>query len=164
MPSFMIRYTSGYHSITMVAYEEVLRSHWFLRCSGSGPALAGCAPCLRSALDNLKQMTHGGQNAEAYWAPDGKRLIFQSTRDGIECDQQYIMNADGSDMHMVSTGKGVTTCGYFLPDNKHILYASTHEAAPRARRGRIAARATCGRSIRASISTWPTTTARSSRS
>lgn len=80
-------------------------------------------------LDNLKQLTHGGQNAEAYWSPDGKRLIFQSTRDGRECDQEYIMNADGSGVHMVSTGKGVTTCGYFLPDGKHILYASTHETA-----------------------------------
>lgn len=79
-------------------------------------------------LSNLKQLTHGGENAEAYWAPDGKRLIFQSTRDGHECDQIYIMNADGSDVHMVSTGKGVTTCGYFLSDNKHILFASTHEA------------------------------------
>jgi Tol biopolymer transport system component len=81
-------------------------------------------------LSNLKQITHGGQNAEAYWSPDGKRLIFQATRNTSECDQQYIMNADGSDLHMVSTGKGVTTCGYFLPDGKHIVYASTHEAGP----------------------------------
>jgi TolB protein len=79
-------------------------------------------------LDNLKQLTSGGQNAEAYWSPDGKRLIFQSTRDGRSCDQQYIMNADGSNVHLVSTGKGVTTCGYFLADNKHIIYASTHES------------------------------------
>jgi TolB protein len=79
-------------------------------------------------LDGLKQLTFGGQNAEAYWAPDGKRLIFQSTRDNLKCDQIFIMNADGSDPHMVSTGKGRTTCGYFLADNKHILYASTHEA------------------------------------
>jgi Tol biopolymer transport system component len=79
-------------------------------------------------LGAMTQLTHGGQNAEAYWAPDGKRLIFQSTRDGSACDQQYIMNADGSNVHMVSTGKGVTTCGYFLPDNKHIIYASTHES------------------------------------
>ena len=79
-------------------------------------------------ISNLKQLTSGGQNAEAYWSPDGKKLIFQSTRDEHECDQQYIMNADGSDVHMVSTGKGVTTCGYFLADNKHIVYASTHES------------------------------------
>ena len=73
-------------------------------------------------------MTFGGQNAEAYWAPDGKRLIFQSTRDNYPCDQEYIMNDDGSGLHLVSTGKGRTTCGYFLADNKHLLYASTHEA------------------------------------
>jgi len=82
-----------------------------------------------SHLDHIKQLTFGGQNAEAYWAPDGKRLIFQSTRDGLGCDQIYIMNADGSNPHMVSTGKGVTTCSYFLADNHHIIYASTHQAA-----------------------------------
>jgi len=79
-------------------------------------------------LDNIRQLTSGGQNAEAYWSPDGKRLIFQSSRGDLKCDQQFIMNVDGSDQHMVSTGKGVTTCGYFLPDGKHIVYASTHEA------------------------------------
>ncbi len=79
-------------------------------------------------LANIQQLTHGGENAEAYWSPDSKRLIFQSTRGESKCDQIYIMNADGSDQHMVSTGKGRTTCGYFLPDNKHILYASTHLA------------------------------------
>jgi TolB protein len=90
----------------------------------SGGLFAQIAP----HLDNIKQLTFGGQNAEAYWSPDGKRLIFQSTRDKLQCDQIFIMNADGSDQHMVSTGKGRTTCGYFLGDNKHILYASTHAA------------------------------------
>ena len=79
-------------------------------------------------LTNFKQLTHGGQNAEAYWAPDGKRLVFQSTRDKLQCDQIFTMNADGSDQRMVSNGKGRTTCGYFLKDNKHIVYGSTHEA------------------------------------
>ena len=79
-------------------------------------------------LSNVKQLTSGGENAEAYWSPDGKRLIFQSTRGDMKCDQEFIMNADGSNQHMVSTGKGRTTCGYFLPDGKHILYASTHLA------------------------------------
>jgi Tol biopolymer transport system component len=77
-------------------------------------------------LSNIHQLTNGGENAEAYWSPDGKRLIFQSTRGDSKCDQEFVMNADGSDQHMVSTGKGRTTCGYFLPDNEHILYASTH--------------------------------------
>jgi len=78
-------------------------------------------------LTNLKQLTKGGQNAEAYWSPDGKRIVFQTTRDPYQCDQIFVMNADGTDQHLVSTGKGRTTCGYFLPDNKHIVYASTHE-------------------------------------
>src|ERR1700737_283811 len=79
--------------------------------------------------DSIKQLTFGGQNAEAYWSPDGKRLIFQSTRGDLQCDQIFVMNADGSDQHMVSSGKGRTTCGYFLADGKHILYASTHGSA-----------------------------------
>ena len=78
-------------------------------------------------MQNIRQLTHGGQNAEAYWAPDGKRLVFQSTRGDLKCDQIFTMNADGSDQRMVSTGKGRTTCGYFLSDNKHIVYGSTHE-------------------------------------
>jgi Tol biopolymer transport system component len=81
-------------------------------------------------LSNIRQLTSGGQNAEAYWSPDGQRLVFQSTREGHGCDQIYIMNADGSGQRMISTGKGVTTCGYFLPDGKQVVYASTHEASP----------------------------------
>ena len=80
-------------------------------------------------LGGIRQLTHGGQNAEAYWSPDGKRLIFQSTRPPYECDQIFTMNADGGDPHLVSTGKGRTTCAYFLKDNRHIIYASTHLAA-----------------------------------
>jgi Tol biopolymer transport system component len=72
-------------------------------------------------LSNIHQLTSGGQNAEAYWSPDGTRLIFQSMRGDLKCDQIFVMNADGSNQHMVSTGEGRTTCGYFLPDGKHIL-------------------------------------------
>ncbi len=81
-----------------------------------------------SYLSDIRQLTHGGQNAEAYWSPDGTRLVFQSTRGESSCDQIYVMNADGSDQRMVSTGRGVTTCGYFLPDGESIVYASTHLA------------------------------------
>jgi TolB protein len=95
------------------------------------PALAGLLLAQAPGsewLADIRQLTSGGQNAEAYWSPDGKRLIFQSTRGDSQCDQIYVMNADGSNQHMVSTGKGRTTCGYFLPDGEHILYASTHLA------------------------------------
>jgi len=77
-------------------------------------------------LRNLRRLTAGGQNAEAYFSADGTRLIFQSTRDGRACDQMYTMRADGSDVRLVSTGQGATTCGYFFPDRPRLLYASTH--------------------------------------
>ena len=86
------------------------------------------SPGPASYLTDIRQLTFGGQNAEAYWSPDGSKLVFQATRDGASCDQIYVMNADGSNQRMVSTGRGVTTCGYFLPDGETILYASTHLA------------------------------------
>src|SRR5262250_1363730 len=64
-------------------------------------------------LRNIKQLTFGGQNAEAYFSSDGKKLIFQSTREPVKCDHIFVMNIDGSDQHMVSTGKGRTTCSFF---------------------------------------------------
>src|SRR3954471_13224870 len=73
-------------------------------------------------LRNIRQLTFGGENAEAYFSSDGKQLIFQSTRNGGKCDQIYIMNTDGSGAHLVSTGSGRTTCSYFFPDGKHILF------------------------------------------
>lgn len=79
-------------------------------------------------LRHVKQLTFGGQNAEAYFSYDGKRLIFMSTRPPYQCDQIFIMNTDGSQLHLESTGKGRTTCGYFYPDGKHVLYSSTHAA------------------------------------
>jgi TolB protein len=77
-------------------------------------------------LVNIRQLTHGGENAEAYFSFDGTKLIFQSTRDGYECDRIYTMKVDGSSPTLVSTGTGRTTCSFFYPDGKHILYASTH--------------------------------------
>jgi len=100
-----------------------MRNSLALAVAVCGAAFAQTSP----HLGNIQQLTFGGQNAEAYWSPDGGRLVFQSTRDGNQCDQIYIMNADGSNVRMVSTGKGRTTCAYFQRDGKHILYASTHE-------------------------------------
>ena len=76
----------------------------------------------------IRQLTYGGENAEAYFSPDGDWLIFQSTRDGRTCDQQYVMRTDGSGLRRVSDGTGKTTCGYFIDGGRRIIYASTHAA------------------------------------
>lgn len=75
---------------------------------------------------NLKQLTFTGENAEAYFSFDGKKLVFQSKHGDLKCDQIFTMNIDGSDMKMVSNGFGRTTCSYFLRGDKDIIYASTH--------------------------------------
>lgn len=79
-------------------------------------------------LANAKQLTLEGENAEAYLSFDETQIIFQSRKGSRECDQIYTMNLDGSGKRLVSTGKGRTTCSYFLPDGNSILYASTHFA------------------------------------
>lgn len=93
-------------------------------------ALAGKPDSLQQPVErhlrNIRQLTHGGTNAEAYFSFDGRKLIFQSTRPPYSCDQMFTMNTDGSKQKLVSTGKGRTTCGYFFPGDKRILYASTH--------------------------------------
>jgi TolB protein len=81
-------------------------------------------------LRNIRQLTFGGENAEAYFSFDGKQIVFQSTREPYKCDQIFKMNVDGSNVRLVSTGKGRTTCGYFTPDGKRVLYASTHLGTP----------------------------------
>ena len=79
-------------------------------------------------LKNVRMLTDVGENAEAYFSTDAKKLIFQSTHGEWECDQIFTMNSDGSDVQLVSTGLGRTTCSYYLPGNKRIIYASTHKA------------------------------------
>lgn len=84
-------------------------------------------------LANVQQLTFAGENAEAYFSPDGKKLIFQRATKGDGCDQIFSMNLDGSAMHQLSNGQGKTTCSYFTPDKKHIVYATTflgHPACP----------------------------------
>ena len=76
----------------------------------------------------IRKLTFGGENAEAYFSHDGKRLIFQSTRAGRTCDQQFVMDIDGSNVHHVSTGSGKTTCGYFFDGDRRIFFGSTHAA------------------------------------
>jgi len=84
-------------------------------------------------IKNLKQLTFGGDNAEAYWSFDDKSLVFQASNKawGAECDQIYFMNPNvqltaESTHPLLSTGKGRTTCSYFMPGDKSVIYASTH--------------------------------------
>ena len=79
---------------------------------------------------DLKQITFGADNAEAYWSFAGDRLIFQTNHKPYKCDQIEEMPANGGPAKLVSTGKGRTTCSYFLKGDKEIIYASTHEASP----------------------------------
>ncbi|HEX9483636.1 MAG TPA: hypothetical protein VF929_03610 [Gemmatimonadaceae bacterium] len=77
-------------------------------------------------LRNVRQLTNGGANAEAYFSADGRRIVFQSARDGRRCDQEYVMNVDGSDVHRISTGTGKTTCGFFYANDERVFFGSSH--------------------------------------
>jgi len=71
-------------------------------------------------LTNIRQLTFGGQNAEAYFSRSGRQIIFQRQEADTGCDQQYVINVDGSGMHRVSSGDGRTTCGYFFDRDRRI--------------------------------------------
>lgn len=86
-------------------------------------------------LKNIRKITFGGDNAEAYFSPNSKLLTLQVTNSdhNIPCDQIYSLDItqekiDFNSLKLISTGKGRTTCSYFMPDGKHIIYASTHAA------------------------------------
>ncbi len=82
-------------------------------------------------LADLVQLTDGGENAEAYWSPDGAQLTFQSLRPPFACDQIFRMRADGSGQPVqISNGKGRTTCAHFLKGGERVIYSSTHVAGP----------------------------------
>jgi len=79
-------------------------------------------------LRNIRQLSFGGQNAEAYFSASGRLITFQSARDGYGCDQQFVMNLDGAQVRRISNGTGRTTCGYFYDRDRRVLFASTHGA------------------------------------
>ena len=81
-------------------------------------------------LKNVRQMTFGADNAEAYWAFGGEKLIMQTNHKPYACDQIETLDATTGETKLVSTGKGRTTCAYFLKGDKEIVYGSTHESSP----------------------------------
>ncbi len=76
-------------------------------------------------MKNVTQLSFDGDNGEAYFSQDGRRLIFQSNRGGYGCDKIWVMNTDGSDKVMVSPDHGAHTCSFFFPDGKRIVFSST---------------------------------------
>jgi Tol biopolymer transport system component len=106
--------------------KKLLTAIIFVFAAVSTLLAQGLAVAGEKHLANIKQLTFGGENAEAYFSFDGKHLIFQSKRDGHPCDRIYRMNIDGSDVRQVSNGEGRTTCSYWFKGGKKVLYASTH--------------------------------------
>jgi TolB protein len=92
-------------------------------------------PAEQKHLKSARQLTFGGQNAEAYFSADDKQLIFQHQGEGVACDQIFSMPVETPDgkpatPKLISTGKGRTTCSYFFPSGHRILFSSTHAASP----------------------------------
>ncbi len=104
----------------------------------SGNATGGATNLLHSSekyFTNMRQLTFGGENAEAYFNFKGDQLVLQITNpeEGVDCDQIYYgdipkTDAEKFEAQLVSTGKGRTTCSYFMPGDDRIIYASTHMA------------------------------------
>lgn len=84
--------------------------------------------CLR----NIRQVTFSSMGfekaGESYFSPDGSALIFQAVPLGEKEYQIYTMDLEGGTPKRVSTGEGACTCGFYRPDGKKILFASSHEA------------------------------------
>ncbi len=115
------------------------------RAKGAAPAKAPAPVSAERHFKNIKQLTFGRQNAEAYFSFSGNKLIFQSTNNWMKdtyaaalkpddiplgCYQMYVMDLESDNVRLVSTGSGATTCGYFFPGDRRVLYSSTHLHGP----------------------------------
>lgn len=120
--------------VGLLAMGLVVLCSWLSETSASEPSKAGKTSPTQGVerhLANIRQLTMGGKNAEAYFSFDGDRLIFQSTKDPgretlLDCYQMYVMDLDGNNVSRVSPGYGGTTCGYFFPGGRRVLFSSTH--------------------------------------
>jgi Tol biopolymer transport system component len=146
MEKFLLNSKYSYGDFQMIyrlihSFFIILTIALFTKCSEGMEIYNPMSDTLRFSgeyhLRNVKQLTFGGNNAEAYWSFNGNYLVFQSDWEKINpqgCDQIFIMNSDGSKLsngniyQLVSTGQGRTTCAYFLKTKEKIVYASTHEA------------------------------------
>ena len=125
-------------AFALVAFTPVLRGLLFSDRVPQNPPMtptALTAPGEAKHLKNVRQLTFGGQNAEAYFSLDDKTLIFQHQGEGVPCDQIYTILVDTPDgkpatPKLVSTGNGRTTCAYFFPSGDRVLFSSTHAASP----------------------------------
>lgn len=97
--------------------------------SKDGGAAAELHHAGENHLADIRQLTFVGENAEAYWAPNGRELILQATAPPYECDQIFRLQVDSpGKLDLVSSGEGRTTCAYFYPDGERVVYSSTHTA------------------------------------
>ncbi len=97
-------------------------------CADKKPETMTAAAFTDRHMRNVTRLTFDGDNGEAYFSWDGRKLIFQSNRGGFACDKIWTMNIDGSDRKMVSPDHGAHTCSFFFPDNR-IVFASTSHLA-----------------------------------
>src|SRR3989304_4713376 len=116
--------------LPMILLAMILLANWFF---AHGEGIKGeqfsreqPGESSEKRLRNVRQLTFGGENAEAYFSSDDQWLIFQGHEGEESCDQIYTMDIQGGRKRLVSTGKGRTTCGYFYADGQRILYSSTH--------------------------------------
>lgn len=128
-------------SVERIANSSRGVGSWMRVLAGAGWVLVATSAMAQSAgaqggdlqhpqeahLVDIRQLTFGGENAEAYWSPDGQELSFQSTRPPYECDQIFRMSvADPANPSLVSTGVGRTTCAHFTADGERVIFSSTH--------------------------------------
>ncbi|HEV8241755.1 MAG TPA: M28 family peptidase [Thermoanaerobaculia bacterium] len=133
-PCGLMKITSVAGCAVRVVVSLVAVAAWPAAAAAQAPA----PPSAEPHLADVRRLTVGGENAEAYWAPDGQRLIFQRTAPEVDgapsCDQIYQLDLDAASgiptPTLLSSGQGRTTCSYFLPDNRRFLYSTTELLAP----------------------------------
>src|SRR5512138_1251731 len=105
------------YKIKLIVFLLLLNCICFAQSKGGGKSPAMIRYPKETHLANVKQLTFGGDNAEAYFSSDGKKVVFQATNPEwqTECDQIYYSTLDNFSASLISTGSGRTTCAYFLP-------------------------------------------------